>query len=72
MAEPRPPQSPDVGAPVRARLSLRRPDWAVRFLEVFAATGSVRLSAGAAGVSRDAPYKRARRSARFAEHWAKA
>ena len=49
-----------------------RPDWGPRFLEVLAATGNVRLSAGAAGVSRDTPYKRARRSRRFAEAWAKA
>jgi len=73
MAEPRPPASPDVGARGRPRRErAARPDWAARFLEVFAATGNVRLAAGAAGVSRDAPYKRARRSPHFAERWARA
>jgi hypothetical protein len=58
------------GAPRRERAP--RPDWAARFIEVFAATGNVRLAAGAAGVSRDAPYKRARRSPAFAARWARA
>ena len=49
-----------------------RADWAGRFCEVFAATGNVRLAAGAAGVSRDAPYKRARRSPAFAARWERA
>ena len=70
MAEPRPPASPHLGDRGRPQpASVRRPDWAVRFLEVFTATGNVRLAASAAGVSRDAPYKRARRSPRFAERW---
>ena len=73
MAEPRPPASPDVGARGRPRRErAARPDWARRFLEVFAATGNVRLAAGAAGVSRDAPYKRAGRSPAFAARWARA
>jgi hypothetical protein len=58
------------GRPRRERAP--RPDWAARFIEVFAATGNVRLAAGAAGVSRDAPYKRARRSSAFAARWARA
>jgi len=49
-----------------------RADWAARFIEVFAATGNVRLASGAAGVSRDAPYKRAGRSPAFAARWARA
>jgi hypothetical protein len=53
-------------------VSGRRPDWGPRFLEVFAATGNVRLATGAAGVTRDAPYKRARRSPRFADRWDRA
>lgn len=52
--------------------SARRPDWAPRFLETFASTGVVRLAAYAAGVSRDAPYKRAKSSAAFATAWARA
>jgi hypothetical protein len=39
---------------------------------VFAATGNVRLAANAAGVSRDAPYKRAQSSATFAARWLQA
>jgi hypothetical protein len=50
----------------------RRPDWAPVFLEKFAAFGNVLLACHAAGVSRDAPYKRARRSAAFAADWAQA
>ncbi len=50
----------------------RRPDWSPRFLEIVAATGNVRLAANAAGVSRDAPYKRARRDPRFAARWTRA
>ena len=49
-----------------------RADWAERFLEVFSQTGNVRLAASAAGVSRDAPYKRARTSPSFADRWATA
>jgi hypothetical protein len=51
---------------------MARPDWAPRFLEVFAATGSVRLAASAAGISRDAPYKRARSNPAFAARWERA
>jgi hypothetical protein len=58
--------------PGSARGVPRRPDWAARFLEVFAATGNVRLAASAVGVSRDAPYKRARRSPAFAARWERA
>lgn len=58
--------------PRSARRVPRRPDWAARFCEIFAATGNVRLAAGAAGVSRDTPYKRARRSPAFAARWARA
>lgn len=73
MAEPPPPRSSDVGEGGRPRHERApRPDWAARFLEVFAATGNVRLAASAAGVSRTAPYKRATSSARFARRWAKA
>ena len=50
----------------------RRPDWTKRFIEVFAATGNVRLAASAAGVSRDAPYKRAQVSSSFAGAWLQA
>lgn len=50
----------------------RRPDWATRFIDVFAATGNVRLAAGAAGVSRDAPYKRAQANTAFAAEWLRA
>ena len=49
-----------------------RPDWTARFIEVFAATGNVRLAASAAGVSRDAPYKRAQVSPSFAGAWLQA
>ena len=52
--------------------SLRRPDWTPRFIEVFAATGNVRLAASAAGVSRDAPYKKAQRDETFAAAWLQA
>lgn len=45
------------------------PAWQPRFLEVFAATGNVRLAASAAGVSRSAPYKHARIDPEFAEKW---
>lgn len=73
MTEPRPPALPVVGGHVRPRRNrLARPDWAPRFLEVVAATGNVRLAAGAAGVSRDAPYKRAARSPAFAARWTRA
>jgi hypothetical protein len=58
--------SPAIGGP------RRRVDWAERFLEAFAATGNVRLATSAAGVSRDAPYKRARVRQSFADRWAKA
>ena len=56
-----------VSAPTR-----HRPDWTKRFIEVFAATGNVRLAASAAGVSRDAPYKRAQASSTFAAEWLQA
>jgi hypothetical protein len=49
-----------------------RPDWTPRFIEVFAATGNVRLATTAAGVSRDAPYKRAQSSPGFASDWLRA
>jgi hypothetical protein len=49
--------------------ALRRPDWTPRFVEIFAATGNVRLAATAAGVSRDAPYKRAQADPEFAASW---
>jgi hypothetical protein len=52
--------------------TLRRPDWAPRFIEVFSATGNVRLAATAAGVSRDAPYKKAQASSAFAAQWLQA
>lgn len=55
-----------------ANPSARRTDWARRFLEVFAVTGVVRLAASAAGVSRDAPYKRAKSDPAFAARWARA
>jgi hypothetical protein len=57
-----------VSTPTRSR----RPDWVPRFLEVFGATGNVRLSSTAAGVSRDAPYKRAQADASFARDWLQA
>jgi hypothetical protein len=44
----------------------RRPDWKPRFLEVFRATGNVRLSADAAGIERSTPYVRAARDPLFA------
>lgn len=50
----------------------RRPDWAVRFIDVFAATGNVRLAATAAGVSRSAPYKKAETDSTFAAAWLEA
>ncbi len=50
----------------------RRPPWQPRFLEIFAATGNVRLAASASGVSRDAPYKRAQADAAFAAAWLRA
>ena len=50
----------------------RRPQWEPRFVEVFGATGNVRLAASAAGVSRSAPYKRAQASTAFADAWAQA
>jgi hypothetical protein len=50
----------------------RRPAWAERFIEVFAATGNVRLAASAVGVSRDAPYKRAQADPEFAAAWLRA
>jgi ribosome modulation factor len=46
-----------------------KPAWEARFLEVFAATGNVRLATGAAGISRDTPYKRAQVDPAFAEAW---
>jgi len=57
-----------VSTPTRAH----RPPWADRFIEVFAVTGNVRLAATAAGVSRDAPYKRAQVDASFARDWLQA
>jgi hypothetical protein len=73
MPEPRQAASPDVGERGRPRRDrVGRSDWAARFCEVFAATGNVRLAAGAAGVSRAAPYKRAKGSPHFAERWARA
>jgi hypothetical protein len=57
-----------VSTPARSR----RPNWVPRFLTVFSATGNVRLSATAAGVSRDAPYKRAQADASFARDWLQA
>lgn len=47
----------------------RRPDWTVRFIEVFAATGNVRLAASAAGIDRSTPYRRAQASPTFAAAW---
>lgn len=52
--------------------SSRRPAWTPRFVEVFAATGNVRLAASAVGVSRDAPYKRAQADPEFAAAWLRA
>jgi hypothetical protein len=57
---------------VSAPSALRRPDWTERFVDVFSATGNVRLAATAAGVSRDAPYKRAQVSSAFAAQWLQA
>ena len=57
---------------VSAPTALRRPDWTERFIDVFAATGNVRLAATAAGVSRDAPYKKAQASSAFAGQWLQA
>lgn len=70
MAEPREPAASGAGGTATRRTS--RPDWGPRFLEVVAATGNVRLAASAAGVSRDAPYKRGRRDPRFAARWLRA
>ena len=50
----------------------RKPDWGPRFIELFAATGNVRLAARGAAVTRDAPYKRAKVSPTFAAAWAQA
>lgn len=55
---------------VRARR--RRPDWVPRFLEIFRATGNVRLAADAAGVDRSTPYVRAARDPAFAAAWERA
>ena len=52
--------------------STRRPDWAPRFLDVYSATGNVRLAAAAAGVSRESPYKKARANPTFAADWLRA
>jgi hypothetical protein len=52
--------------------SSRRPDWTERFIDVFSSTGNVRLAATAAGVSRDAPYKKAQASSAFAAQWLQA
>jgi hypothetical protein len=52
--------------------SSRRPDWTARFIEVFAATGNVRLAASAVGKSRDAPYKRAQTDPEFGAAWLRA
>jgi hypothetical protein len=49
-----------------------RGDWTARFLEVFRQTGTVRLSADAAGIDRDTAYKRRRRDPRFAARWERA
>jgi hypothetical protein len=52
--------------------STRRPDWAPRFIDVYSATGNVRLAATAAGVSREAPYKKAQANPTFAADWLRA
>jgi hypothetical protein len=50
----------------------RRADWAPRFLEVYRQTGNVRLSASAAGIDRDAAYRRRQKDQKFAAAWANA
>jgi hypothetical protein len=50
----------------------RRPPREPRFLEVFRQTGNVRLATGAAGISREAPYKRAKVDPDFTSDWASA
>jgi hypothetical protein len=63
----------DVLAPSAASTPARhKPEWIPRFLEVFAATGNVRLAASAAGVSRDTPYKRAQSDPEFGAAWLRA
>lgn len=63
---------PERSSALSAPTSSRRPAWTPRFVEVFAATGNVRLAASAAGVSRDAPYKRAQADPEFAAAWLRA
>jgi hypothetical protein len=63
---------PERSSALSAPTSSRRPAWTPRFVEVFAATGNVRLAASAAGVSRDAPYKRAQADPEFAASWLRA
>lgn len=47
----------------------RRPDWAPRFLELFRATGNVRLAADGAGIDRTTVYARADRDPAFDAAW---
>jgi hypothetical protein len=49
-----------------------RPDWAPRFLAAYAASGNVKRSAMAAGIDRDAAYRRRQRDPGFAQAWAQA
>jgi hypothetical protein len=56
-----------VSTPEKGR---RRPDWVPRFLVLYAETGNVAESARGAGCSREAPYRRAKADAAFAEAWA--
>lgn len=46
--------------------SVQNPDWPARFLEVFAATCNVLLSAKGAGIDRDIVYKRRKLDPEFA------
>jgi len=49
-----------------------RPDWAPRFLAAYASSGNVKHSAMAAGIDRDAAYRRRQRDPEFAQAWAQA
>ena len=49
-----------------------RPDWAPRFLAAYASSGNVKHSAMAAGIDRDAAYRRRQRDPVFAQAWAQA
>jgi hypothetical protein len=49
-----------------------RPDWAPRFLAAYASSGNVKRSAMAAGIDRDAAYRRRQRDPEFAQAWAQA